>query len=372
MSILDRSFACDSYGCSAPSLSMSFRNLHVRLHEITKLRRNPRLGAEVRNFKNYYQDVYGYFNDATRDSDTTLVVAAAQNMKNLSDALLTPSHLAAHMIANLQSYIHLKRLQVYGLRPEDHIWRVAPVSLTNLRWKSPLMWSHDNPWQTATYLLNAVEKTCPALESLDIGVCDMRETFVELPKVPERAQDYRDAQMSPTARLRRLRHFGFQHNHYIEKQRKQELRVKFLEFVKKHEQSLVSVCPPADCLAKDLDFISDVSESLPGLKELTLTGEANLLRRRNTTGPAFFPILMTRITSLTDSIERASINIDCPFSAAVGKLFNAWPSLKFLRIGDAGNQGGPYSNSYGMLDVVAYAPVSESFVSATNGLSNTI
>jgi hypothetical protein len=108
-----------------------------------------------------------------------------------------------------------------------------------------------------------------------------------------------------------------------------------------------------------LHFFLNVCGSLPNLRELSLAESFDGPLGRHISGYDFLRELTANLASSECSIERFTIsNIGCPLLQAIGKLFQAWPNLKFLRMGDADNQNGPYGND-GRPDFHAYAPVSK-------------
>lgn len=171
----------------------------------------------MRTFKNY-QNTSGEYEDATKGSDTdpSILTGAAQNMKYLSEASLSSNPLAAHIIANLPSYPLLVKLEIYGLKPEEHIWSMDPTSLTSLTWQLPEARSRDatlSPWDSAAFLVNVVETTCPNLESLDVFCKDIskfRRGLSALPTVSTaRVEQYRKVVPSEVPKLECLQHFRF-------------------------------------------------------------------------------------------------------------------------------------------------------------------
>lgn len=93
---------------------------------------------------------------------------------------------------------------------------------------------------------------------------------------------------------------------------------------------------------------------LPDLKELRLISTMEGGQGEGMTPYDFFYALTTKLSSPKFSIERFSVeSIKCPFSADIGKLFQSWESLKFLRMGDGDNNNGPYDND-GRLDFGSY------------------
>jgi hypothetical protein len=343
------------------SISEYISSSDIDLFRLMIISRNPKLGALVRIFKNFHNPFGGEFQDATLDPDSSMLIGAAQNMKNLCRASLTPNQLAAYIIATVQSYPQLVELTVYGLRPEEHIWSMTPTSLTTLNWEVPAGWnrSEQNPWDTARFLVNVVEATCPGLEWLDISVCQMETSPPELPVVPpDRVQQYRGAQATSAPTLAHLRHFGFRYQY--DQGHRSEIQVAFLDFIGRHRQSLKSVSIPVgyNRTREELDFILQVCRQLPDLKDLTLAATRTGQTGENMTGYEFLHAFATNIASPHFSIERFSVtNTKVPFSPAIGKLFRPWTSLKFLRLGDGDNNNGPYADD-GRLNFEAYKPVS--------------
>ena len=153
-------------------------------------------------------------------------------MKFLSNTFFTPNSLAAHIIANLGAYSQLVDLHIYGLMPEKHIWNPAPISLKTLEWEIPDGWSNSSPWNIAQFLVNVVEPTRLDLESLEVSLVDVRYAAhkqLTLSTVPaERAQQYRNSQTTTSAKLTRLRYFGFSYKH---SPTVEEVESPFLNFV---------------------------------------------------------------------------------------------------------------------------------------------
>jgi hypothetical protein len=63
----------------------------------------------------------------------SIIIGGAKNMVNLEEAYLTPSPSAAYIITNLQSYVKLRKLEVFQMNPKLHIWDVKATPLTSLR-----------------------------------------------------------------------------------------------------------------------------------------------------------------------------------------------------------------------------------------------
>jgi hypothetical protein len=296
------------------------------------------------------------FQDATQDDDTQIIIGAAQNMKYLSNASLTPNPLAAHIIANLQLYPQLVNLHIYGLAPRQHIWSNAPASLTRLKWEIPAGRVREDPWDRAQFLVNVVEGTCPGLESLDISLADLRHGQPMLSAAPpERAQLYRDVQPTTTAKLTQLRHFGFSYMYseiFIEEA--------FLSFVERHRQSLRSISIPVSYVPykrENWDFVLKVCRLLPDLKELSLVKTMSEGSGQDITCLDFFRELTTVLATPKVSIERFSVgDMGASFSPSIGTLFGAWTSLKSLRVGDKDNKASRWGDD-GRLDFHGYKDV---------------
>jgi hypothetical protein len=319
------------------------------------------LGDSVRVFKDYLNDPFGGFESATLDPDSSMLINAAQNMKYLSDVLLTPSQLATHIMANLHSYTQLANLHVCGLHPYEHIWSMASVSLTRLEWEVPYDRSEESPWNAVRYLEKVIQRTCPSLESLDISFCHTRRTGLGLPVVPfERVQKYRDEQAVTTTRLTNLKHFGFRFQ-YCSKEHERDIEVMFLDFIRRHRQSLSSISIPIGYKSWEratLHYVLTACELLPDLKDLALVETKGIQMGRNITGYELLHELTTKLSSPKLSIERLTLaDIGCPFSPSIGKLFRGFASLKFLRIGDAENHNGAHGNDT-RLDFESYTSVS--------------
>jgi hypothetical protein len=325
------------------------------------------LGAFVRTFKNY-QNTSGEYEDATKGSDTdpSMLVGAAQNMKYLSEASLSSNPLAAHIIANLPSYPLLTKLEVYGLKPEKHIWSMDPTSLTSLAWQLPE--GRDatlSPWDSAAFLVNVVETTCPNLESLDISCKDISRFRVGRPALPTistaRVEQYREIVPSEAPKLERLQNFRFRCG-YGSTEQQGAFEKEFAGFIRRYGDSLSSITIPiwrGTWDRKTLDFVLKICGLLPRLKSLTLANSTHEASARDTIPNLdFFRALTT--DAATSNIERFSImNMHSPFSPAMGQLFRSWKKLKFLQIGDEDNSDGPYGDD-GRLDHYRYPAVSNS------------
>jgi hypothetical protein len=208
--------------------------------------RNPKLGAYVQTSKNS-QSFWGASDDATMvfdtDTDISMVIDTAQNMKCLSEASLSSNPTVPHIIANIPSYPQLTKLQICGLKPEEHIWSIDPTSLTSLSWQLPEVWRGDGglgAWVSAAFLVNVVETTCPKLESLDISCKDMsgvRSRLIPLPTVSiERFEQYRKVQPAGARNLERLRHFEFRY-YYGSGGEQVAVQAEFVGFVRRYGDS---------------------------------------------------------------------------------------------------------------------------------------
>ena len=185
--------------------------------------------------------------------------------------------------------------------------------------------------------MGVVESTCPRLESLDISLIDSRGELTTLCATPpERAQLYRDAEITKTTRLTHLRHFGFSYN-----SSDTPIEETFLNFVERNKESLRSVSIPVSCgfyKRETLEFVLKVCRLLPGLNELTLVKTMSGSRGEDITGLHFFQELTTALASPKFSVERFSVgDMGTSFSPPLGMLFRAWKNLKYLRVGDKDN-----------------------------------
>lgn len=322
----------------------------------------------VRSFKNRPLSMFASTwraNDATLDDNSSMIVKAAENMTNLSTASLTPNSLSAHVIANLHSYPQLNTLHIYGFQPQEHIWKLAPVSLNNLKWEIHQDWAmvgpEGNAWDFAQFVVNIVEATCPNLKSLEISIAAMRPHPPMSPVVlAERSEQYRQADRSPSIKVPNLQHFGFKLGYCSTELI--DIEAPFLNFVERHAQSLKSISIPVNYhfpVKEQLDFILKVCEMLPNLQNLNLISYDESRDGQLMSGYDFFNVLTAALASPKFSIERFSTtNIGAPFSPAIGKLFGSWTSLKCLRVGDADNPtNSPFHND-GRPDFRAYRPVS--------------
>ena len=318
--------------------------------------RNPKLGALVRSIKNHGMSSFEECKDATLDDDSQMVVRAAQNITCLSKASFAPNPLAAYIIANLQLYPQLVDLHVYGLKPQEHIWSNSPVSLTTLKWEVPTGRGRQNAWDRAQFLVDVVEATCPHLESLDISFVDSRGESPTLSATPqERTQLYRDLQATTTTRLTHLRHFGFSY-----RSSDSPIEEAFLNFVERHRESLRSISIPTSFRSykrERLDFVLKVCLLLPALNELTLEETMTGSSGEDITSLHFFQELTTALASPKFSIECFSVgDVGTSFSPALGMLFRAWTSLKYLRVGDKDIKDSCWDND-GSPDFIGYKVV---------------
>jgi hypothetical protein len=173
---------------------------------------NPKLGGLVRVFKN--QPAHkGIGRGITFKIEEPVLIGAARNMTGLKETRLAPSVLAAHILAELQSYPRIENLHVSRLDPEKHIWSNAPCSLKTLRWDM----ENDFDMQL---LIKFAEATCPNLESLDLHLVkkDYPYSAMSAPQtVPSQTMlQYPELLASETASevapLKRLRHLGLSYN----------------------------------------------------------------------------------------------------------------------------------------------------------------
>jgi len=255
-----------------------------------------------------------------------------------------------YIIANLGSYSQLVDLTIYGLAPEENIWKLEPVSLRKLTWTVPLLSTRDKQHpslrNSVSMLVNVVESTCPSLEYLDISFSQLRGYVPTKPKTSsDLPHQYIEMKSNDRKRLSHLRHIGVRH----EKSgvdMESEVSIVFLELVERYAHSLNSVAIPVcrgPWTQEKLDYVMKVCMLLTGLKSLSLP-DLDVGLRHSTAAP--HPLLIELITKLGDpifQIERFSIlNIETSFSASFGTLFRSWSSLRYLRIGDGDNSEGPF------------------------------
>jgi hypothetical protein len=107
----------------------------------------------------------------TEEKILQTLVHAAQNIRLLSKASFTANPLSIQVIVNLPLYSQLTNLSITRVKPEEHIWNVAPSSLKKLKWDILATWYpiRHNPWDTAMFLIQVAEVTSPDLQSLDIS-----------------------------------------------------------------------------------------------------------------------------------------------------------------------------------------------------------
>jgi hypothetical protein len=302
------------------------------------------------------------------DGVPELLAKAAQNMKFLSKASFTSNPLSIQVITNLPSYSQLTTLSITGVKPEEHVWDIAPTSLKKLKWEVASGWDERdrNPWDIANLVIKVAEATCPDLESLEISFCDMYG--FRAPALPAVSTDifsrYQEIQISSTPKLTRLRHFSFKYEDASAEQQA-AVEASFLELVTRYSKTLKSVSIPhryGSMTRETLDFILKVCASLPNLAELILyEKKIGIGQGGRHIGVQFIRELTSTLASPKFEIERLSIGgIEVPFSPNIGKMFASLKSLKFLRVGDRDGSDGPYNHD-GRLDFGSYGPVSTRF-----------
>ena len=314
------------------------------------MRRNPRIGALVKTFKNspyaehgavatmgYERDPATWVAQHGDSSDyTKLLETMASNMKNLSLAFLTPNPLTARIISDLQSYQHLLNLHVTGLKPGNFIWRNSPVSLTHLTWAIALEpgYSGEENEEINIFqlLLNVAASTCPSLISLDISFDQNIDGVWEEPPRSETQERVKQYLSTTSSRLPNLRHFGILD---LAWDTDPALSSQILDFVREHPQ-LTSISFTTNRKFSDrerVEYTIQVCEMLPHLKVLKLMSPLD--------GLDFWTALAPRLASPNYEIERLEVsNIGCAYSQSLGQLFRSWKSLKFLRLGEESNVWG--------------------------------
>src|SRR4051812_29386637 len=132
------------------------------------------LGAHVRTFANYTTPHERGKKDITRqrETDPSLLVCAAKNMRNLTKLSPTKSPLAVQVITDLPLYPQLSDLTIDGINPNLHIWQNAPTAVRKLKWKiisSSIQSDDKSAWENIQSFLEVLEASCPNLEELDIS-----------------------------------------------------------------------------------------------------------------------------------------------------------------------------------------------------------
>jgi hypothetical protein len=281
----------------------------------------------------------------------------AQNMRFLTKASLTANPLAWEIVTHLPSYTQLTDLTIQGCRPKEYIWPRARTALKKLHWNISSQFEKESLPQTANFVINVAESTCPDLESLDIsfGVGDF-PAHVASPNIDQ----YQGIQRFDSPKLTRLRHFGLTYL-CADISDQAELKALTLSFAALYSQSLNSISLPLghnSPTREDLDFILEVCASLPHLKELSLVETRCRHEGQEMGALEFLTKLTSTLAGPNFEIERLSIdNIKVPYSSEVGKLFASLKSLKFLRVGDV-DCGAENKDGEGTLDFESYRPAS--------------
>ena len=312
-----------------------------------------------------------------RETDASLIIAAARNMTNLRAAILIPSPFSAHIIANLQAYPYLADLEIDGLDPEKHIWSNQPTSLRNLKWK--IGTNRDiGSWIATQFLIKVVETTCPYLASLEINTSSTFRDSDSYPlnlqtTAPEIRYEYDQLSNRP---LKFLHHFGYLHQYGqtsanlihsgcldVTSRHSSSLKSVAISVQESHQQFGTSSSDTTSWSKEALDYVLRTCDMLPGLKQLRI----NCLEGVFTEGISaieFFHALTEN--NIIRNVENLSISdIHTHFSPDIGRILHSWPNLKILRLGDADNQNGPFEDD-GRLDFEAYAPVSASSSSSSS------
>lgn len=284
-------------------------------------------------------------------------------MKYLTKASFTRNPLAIHVIMNLPSYPQLSDLTIDGVNPELHIWKNAPTALRKLKWKIPYSrYGPDakSPWDEPQFLLKVVEASCPNLEEIDMSLCNMGRQDNEDIVAAEVVEEYKSIPDTTEVKLTHLRHFGFKiASAYPNEEQHTAIENYILGFVGKHKQTLQSLTLPVNIgtwSREKVDFILKLCSLLPDLKELTLADTYNGFKNHaEMTAFEFFYALTS--SPATAKMERFSVkDMKQHFSKEIGRCFQSWKNLKFLRIGDEENGGGPFGNE-GRIQFDDYRPV---------------
>ncbi|PVH85141.1 hypothetical protein DL98DRAFT_568377 [Cadophora sp. DSE1049] len=318
---------------------------------IKSIAENPKLGTQVRTFVN---DTYPYAGgrDVTQraETDNTLLVDAAKNMKGLCKASFSTNPLAIHMITNLPSYPQLSHLRLDGFMPSKHIWENATTPLKTLKWNIAIPRGTEGSASLAEarFLLRVLEETCPDLEVLDLSLGDPYSRSVpntDLATAPGVIDAYNALPEITEAKLTHLCHFGFSTRGAGGDVPEEEIKVFILEVVGRYGHSLRSITIPGGghgWTRGGLDFVLKVCALVPDLRELNLS-KGYLGSGSELTAHEAFHELTT--SPATAKMERFStMDIQGHFSREIGQLFKNWMNLKFLQLGDEDNSGGPFGD----------------------------
>ncbi|CZR54921.1 uncharacterized protein PAC_04806 [Phialocephala subalpina] len=333
------------------------RRLTSFLHSLAE---NPKLGALVRTLKTAEVPVHKSRGDVDLKLEDSVYIAAARNLTQIKEVALTPCLMSAHILANLQRYSQLEELEVKGLKPEERIWTsTSTISLTSLKCIIPSDWQDQRPpFETASFLLNVAETTCPNLQSIDVTLKQIRGTPPPLPTVdPSIPRSYLPSASNQPA-LKDLRHLGF---HFQDSRSESSVQDSVLQVVEKYKHSLVSLSIPLETGYNrgTLNFLLKIADLLPSLKILSLSEpqDVNFYNTENgdiLTGFEFFDNLTTGFVERRIELERFEAwDLHSSFGERMGRLFGRWKGLKCLRVGDADNENTAFGND-GRLDFYNY------------------
>ena len=299
--------------------------------------------------------------DATENSDEDeILVAAAENMKNLQRAKFNDNRLASTILESIDSYPSLQELHVQDLNPIKFARSKAMLPLSRLTWEIPLKTWGESPWDSVTSILNFAMTACPKLSSLDIS---FQRRYVDdgLDQMNIRSSRLTDSALSGPG-LRYLQHFGFVaqlHEKYGNPSHV-DIESNALDFISRHKQTLTSWTTSIDDVGVQprLQDVLRTCASLPNLLALDLrTRDPNSMRGPGTTSSNnYLKELSYAIAESNPLLEHFSLStIGVPFDALTGKLFAIWQHIRVLRIGDGdiGIRDFGYEKD-GLLDFEAY------------------
>ncbi|KAI6711316.1 hypothetical protein JHW43_006146 [Diplocarpon mali] len=340
-----------------------------QLQFIESIAKNPMLGAHVRSFSNYNNRL-GDVKDVTQSeqTDRSLLTRAAENMRFLSKASFTANPLAFQVIMKLPSYPQLYDLILDGIAPDYCIWRNAPTSIRNIKWKIPSPGYGSvakSLWDSPKFIFRVIEATCSDLETLDISFCGSDYIEGMDTVTPSIIEEYQALPENTGVKIARLRHFGYTWNIWPPYVKDDSAETSFiLSFIAKHGKSLQSLRIPVNMFSWNndtLNFTLKVCSLVPELRELTLSYvKHRCTSTADMTSMEFFHALTT--SPATARIERFSTqDIHHCFSKEIGQAFRSWKNLKFLRVGDEDNLGGAFGND-GRLQFDNYRPQILGFV----------
>ena len=286
-------------------------------------------------------------------------------------AVLDSNVLSSTILDSIASYNHLQDLVIYDRHPAACLWSNVTLPLVSLRWELPSSSGTGNSWTLFSLILRAVVDTCPELKSLNVSYHQWNLCH----PVPSETVPQYPSLLASEKRLHNLQHLGLRgdfqgpsddiHDNFD---------ADLLSFLENHNNTLISLTLPID---KDwavwrLGFTLETCRRLPKLKCLILdTDRLHVSTRfpRALHLPIWRPLrpllaseylgqLTSGLAKWNPLLEKFSMtSIGYTFHPSMARLFKPLQSLKFLRLGDSDNEGGPF-DSERRIDFHAYKPVS--------------